>query len=250
MGPQASDYPVIQIIHSATGSYAATIVLGTVLVVLLFFSTVTTIASASRQIWAFSRDQVSKGDTTGAQRMLIDALGISFLDVDPPGKTSVGHSFERCEYSDAASIHMDILTELSQLLLCMGISLLLSAINFGSDTAFNAVLSVSNAALLFSYIVSIGCVRLKRLRGEPLLPRRWSLGKWGGLINDITLAFLVVSFVFSFFPEYPSVGDPAWVADFNWAIVIFAATCLLALIYYISGGGQKYVAPVSLVKQD
>lgn len=54
-----SDFPIIQVIQSATGSYAATIVLGTILVVLLFFSTVTTVASASRQIWAFSRDQVS-----------------------------------------------------------------------------------------------------------------------------------------------------------------------------------------------
>ena len=127
---------------------------------------------------------------------------------------------------------------------------MLSAINFGSDTAFNAILSVSNAALLFSYIVSVGCVRLKRLRGEPLLPRRWSLGKWGGPINDITLAFLVIAFVFSFFPEAPSIGDQTWATDFNWAIVIFSATCLLALAYYLCGGRNKYVAPVSLVKQE
>lgn len=53
-----SDYPIIQVLYSATESYAATCVLGGILVVLLFFSTVTTIASASRQTWAFSRDQV------------------------------------------------------------------------------------------------------------------------------------------------------------------------------------------------
>jgi len=49
--------PIIGVIQSSTGSHAATCVLGTVLLVLIFFSTVTTIASASRQIWAFSRDQ-------------------------------------------------------------------------------------------------------------------------------------------------------------------------------------------------
>ena len=54
-----SDFPVIQVLYNATHSYAATCVLGSVLVILVFFSTVTTIASASRQIWAFSRDQVS-----------------------------------------------------------------------------------------------------------------------------------------------------------------------------------------------
>ena len=109
---------------------------------------------------------------------------------------------------------------------------------------------MSNAALAFSYIISIGCVRLKRLRGEPLLPRRWSLGKWGGLINDLTLAWLFVAFLFSFFPVAPSVGDPKWAENFNWAIVIFTATLALATAYYWAGGRKKYVAPVTLVKQD
>lgn len=135
-------------------------------------------------------------------------------------------------------------------MLCLVVSLVLSAINFGSDTAFQAILSVSNAALLFSYIISVGCIRLKRFRGEPLLPRRWSLGRWGWLVNDITLLALVVGFVSSFFPAAPSAGDPAWAADFNWAIVIFAATCLLAMVYYVCGGRQRYVAPVSLVKEE
>lgn len=136
------------------------------------------------------------------------------------------------------------------LLVCLGVSCVISVINFGSDTAFNAVVGVSNAALGFSYIISVGCLRLKRLRGEPLLPCRWSLGKWGGPINDITLAFLAVIFVFSFFPTDPSVGDPAWALNFNYAIFIFSAACLLALAYYVLGGGRKYIAPVSLVRQD
>ncbi|KAK5127065.1 hypothetical protein LTR85_008424 [Meristemomyces frigidus] len=209
-----SDYPIIGVLYHATNSHAGTCVLGSALVVLLFFSTVTTIASASRQTWAFSRDQGFPFS--------------SWIRYVPP-------TWE---------------IPLNALLVCLGVSLILAAINFGSDTAFNAILSVSNAALIFSYIISVGCVRLKRLRGEPLLPRRWSLGKWGGPINDISLAFLFVGFVFSFFPVAPSTGDPAWAKDFNWAIVIFAATCLLALLYYLCGGRKKYVAPVSLVKQD
>jgi len=62
-------------------------------------------------------------------------------------------------------------------------------------------------------------VRLKRLRGEALLPRRWSLGKWGAPLNDITLAFLLVAFVFSFFPTSPAVGNPAWASQFNWFVL-------------------------------
>lgn len=137
-----------------------------------------------------------------------------------------------------------------QLVICLAVALILSAINFGSNAALNAILSVSNAALIFSYIVSIGSVRLKRLRGEPLLPSRFSLGKWGGLINDISLAFLLVGFIFSFFPTAPSVGDANWAVDFNWAIIIFSGTCVLAGIYYVFGGGERYIAPVSLVKEE
>jgi choline transport protein len=136
------------------------------------------------------------------------------------------------------------------LVVCLVVALVLSAINFGSNTALQAILSVSNAALIFSYIVSIGSVRLKRLRGELLLPSRFSLGKWGGAVNDISLAFLIVGFIFSFFPLTPSVGDTAWLVDFNWAIVIFSSTCILAGVYYVLGGGKRYVAPVSLVKED
>lgn len=83
-----------------------------------------------------------------------------------------------------------------------------------------------------------------------MLPRRWSLGKWGGPVNDITLAFLLVGFVFSFFPVAPLIGDPSWAADMNWASVIFAATIALATGYFWAGGRHAYVAPVSLVKQE
>ncbi|KAK3117303.1 hypothetical protein LTR53_001484 [Teratosphaeriaceae sp. CCFEE 6253] len=175
-----SDYPIIQVLFAATGSQAATIILGSILILLLFFSTVTTVASASRQIWAFSRD-----------RGLPFSVWVRYV----PPKWEI---------------------PLNALLVCLAVSLVLSCINFGSGAALNAIVNVSNAALIFSYLVSVGCVRLKRLRGEPLLPRRWSLGKWGAPINDITLLFLAVGFVFSFFPPVPVIGDPQWAGDFNW----------------------------------
>ena len=100
--------------------------------------------------------------------------------------------------------------------------------------------------MIFSYIISIGCVRLKRLRGEPLLPRRWSLGKWGGFINDLALIFLLVAFVFSFFPMTP---NPTAV-DMNWAALMFGALAILATVNYFVSARKSYVAPVSLVKQD
>jgi choline transport protein len=119
---------------------------------------------------------------------------------------------------------------------CLVVSLILACINFGSDVALNAILSVSNAALLFSYIISVGALRLR---------------KFGGIINDVALAFLVVAFFFSFWPSYVLVGDAAALADFNWAVVVLAIVGILAFVYYYLGGGRnKYVAPVSLVVKD
>jgi choline transport protein len=91
---------------------------------------------------------------------------------------------------------------------------------------------------------------LRRIRGEPLPPRRWSLGKYGGIINDVTLVFLVVAFFFSFWPSYVLIGDATALADFNWAVVVLAIVGILAFVYYRAGGRNKYVAPVSLVKAE
>lgn len=80
---------------------------------------------------------------------------------------------------------------------CIGVSFLLSCINFGSDVALGAILSVSNAALIFTYVLSVGCITLKRLRSEPLLPRRWNLGRAGLPLNLFSMGFLCISFIFS-----------------------------------------------------
>lgn len=50
-------FPIIRLVNEATGSKAGAVVMGSLLLILLYFSTVTTVASSSRQIWAFSRDQ-------------------------------------------------------------------------------------------------------------------------------------------------------------------------------------------------
>ena len=67
---------------------------------------------------------------------------------------------------------------------------LLSLINIGSTVAFMQVISLAVAAMLTSYLISISCVTLKRLRGEPLLPSKFNLGKFGLAINIIAVLFL------------------------------------------------------------
>jgi hypothetical protein len=50
-------------------------------------------------------------------------------------------------------------------------------------------------ALLFSYAISIGCMALKRIRREPLLPSSFSLGRMGLFLNVFSVVFLLFTFV-------------------------------------------------------
>ena len=65
----------------------------------------------------------------------------------------------------------------------------MSLINLGSKVAFEAMISLATVALMSTYITSIGCVLLKRLRGETLPSARWSLGRCGLAVNAMALVY-------------------------------------------------------------
>lgn len=96
-----------------------------------------------------------------------------------------------------------------------------------------------------AYIVSIACVLQKRLRHEPLPPRRWSLGPFGLVANIASLVFLLPLFVFAFFPltsEFDS-------KSMNWGIVMYVGVIGFASGYYVVKGRKQFVAPVALVRR-
>ena len=97
------------------------------------------------------------------------------------------------------------------------LAMLLTLINLGSEVALNIITSLGTGTLTCSYIVSISCIIRKRLVGEPLLPRPWSLGIWGLPINIIGVCFLILCFVMNFFPQSPKNLDAT---TFNWNILI------------------------------
>jgi choline transport protein len=125
------------------------------------------------------------------------------------------------------------------------ITILLSMINIGSTTAFNAIASLGTASLISSYIVSITCVRIKRWRKEPLPHARWSLGKWGAPINDFSILYLIVVFVFTFFPMASEVTPETM----NWNVLIYGFTIFFAIGYFFFKGRYTYVGPVTLVNK-
>lgn len=99
--------------------------------------------------------------------------------------------------------------------LCIALSSILYFINFvstvdegvsngseltprqGSAVALNAVLSVANAALVLIYMISVGCLTLKRLRGEPLLARSWDLGRAGLAMSLYSMGLLFLALAMS-----------------------------------------------------
>ncbi|GAQ08164.1 hypothetical protein ALT_5485 [Aspergillus lentulus] len=202
-------FPFIQIFYNTTNSYAATNTMTAVLVITLTASTITEVATASRQLWSFARDQGLPFS--------------SFFAYVTPGWN----------------------IPLNSVMVSLVVTILLSLINIGSQVAMSAIVSLTITSLISAYILSIGCVLLKRIRGEPLPPRRWTLGRFGMAVNIAALAFLLPIFVFSFFPLTKKVDTKTM----NWSVVMYLAMLTFASVYYLLWGRHNFIAPVALVKR-
>jgi choline transport protein len=124
------------------------------------------------------------------------------------------------------------------------ISAILCLINLGSTLAFNIIVSLSLLGLLSTYMLSIGCVLLKRLKNEPLPPARWSLGRYGLAINAFAFCYCAFVIVFSCFP----VSVPVTLETANWAPLVWVGAIVLAFVVYFLHGKKHYTAPVLFVE--
>ena len=120
----------------------------------------------------------------------------------------------------------------------------LCLINLGSTLAFNIIVSLSLLALLSTYMISIGCVLLRRIKGQELPPARWSLGRFGLAINAFAFAYSAFVIVFCCFP----VSVPVALDSANWAPVVWAGVIVISIIVYVVYGKNHYTAPVIFVE--
>lgn len=120
----------------------------------------------------------------------------------------------------------------------------LSLINLGSTLAFNIIVSLALLGLLSTYMLSIGCVLLKRIKGEPLPPARWSLGRFGLPINAFALLYSAFIIVFSCFPT----NLPIDFSTANWAPLVWVGVMLISVAYYLLYGKRNYTSPVEFVE--
>lgn len=131
--------------------------------------------------------------------------------------------------------------------LTSGMTIALSLINLGSSTAFNAIISLQLASLMLTYASSIGCVLLRRLQHPELLPHaRWSLGRFGTVINAGGFLYSVFVFFWCFWPG----ATPVQLTTFNWSILIFFTVAAISMTMYVFKGRFVYDGPVALVKSE
>ncbi|RMD41523.1 hypothetical protein DV735_g3598, partial [Chaetothyriales sp. CBS 134920] len=125
--------------------------------------------------------------------------------------------------------------------ICVAIMLL---INLGSSYAFNLILSLSLLALMSTYMLSIGCLVLKRLRNEPLPPARWSLGRWGLPLNVFAFFYSALVLVMACLP----VGLPVNMRTANYAPLIWIGVIVLSVFSYFIHGRKHFTPPVAFVE--
>jgi choline transport protein len=107
----------------------------------------------------------------------------------------------------------------------------------------NAIISLNLVCLMWTYMTSIGCVLYRRVYHPELLPRcQWSLGRWGVPINAAALLYSTFAFFWCFWPN----TTPVTADDFNWAVVMFFATFLIAGVDWVFRGRHHYDGPVVL----
>lgn len=106
--------------------------------------------------------------------------------------------------------------------------------------ALNAITSLGAVATLISYFITISCLVHRRMRGPPLPSHRWSLGRWGIIINVASLLFLAPLIFFLTWP----LAQPVVASNMNWSSVMLVGVLIIAMIFYAIKGRHEYTGPV------
>lgn len=203
-----SGYPFIYVLGTAVSLAGVNGITSTILI-LIIAANISWNASTARQTFAFARDN-----------------GLPF-------SKWIGHVDPKRNIP-ANSIALT----------CM-ITVLLSLINLGSDTAFNAIISLQVCAIMMTYAVSVACVLYRRVAHPELIPTaRWSLGKWGVPVNIIGLIYVSFTFFWSFWPN----TVPVTLQTMNWSVVLYIGVLVISLIMYVIQGRKVYNGPVTDIK--
>ncbi|KAI1076552.1 putative amino acid permease [Whalleya microplaca] len=204
-------FPIIEIFFNATKSYAATNAMISALIISIFFSALGLLASASRLIWAFARDD--------------------------------GLPFPR--YFSHVDSRFGI--PVRAILWSAFIIMILGLINLGSTTAFNAMVSLALLGQYTTYVLPTIFIFGRRIHPGKNIPfGPWALGKWGIPVNLFTIAFSFLTIGFNVLPPY----FPVTATNMNYAGVVFGAALIVCAILWVFRGHNHYAGPIKEVMEN
>ncbi|KJK65787.1 amino acid permease GABA permease [Aspergillus parasiticus SU-1] len=201
--------PFISVFSEATKNAVGASILVVVILLLFFMITISCMASASRQTFAFARDN-----------------GLPFSNW-------------------LGAVHPTLHIPVNSVILTCAFSIIMFLINIGSGVAMNALLSLATSPLMGTYMICIACVIVRRITKSPSLPpSRWSLGRFGMPVNILALVYASWAFFWSFWP----VNREVTAETLNWAPVLFVGVMGTSGLLYWLVARKVYEGPVVKVE--
>ena len=217
-----TDFPFIEIFYQAVQNVTGAALMTSIIITLSLCATVGIVASASRQLWAFSRDRAVPG----------------------------WEHIQRVNSKSAIPVLAVFLTT--------GLACVLALIVLGSSTAFNDIVSLSVVGLFGSYFLVASLLFWRRLRGDiKLYPssadaltnlpgKELTWGPWrvpgvfGLMTNGFAIIYLIIIFFFSL---WPPTNHPT-AATMNYSSLMFGGTMIFSVLYYFLRANKVYKGPV------
>lgn len=199
-------FPFMDIFVSALGSFEGASALIIIITAINVFSTSSVMATASRVTWAFARERGLPGSKW-------------LVKVDP--KTRLPYN---------------------AIVATIVVNTILALISIGSTAAFQAFYSVEVAAYYSTFLVAACCLLYKRL-ATPDSEIPWGPFKLGRLGVPITVIAILYTIVITFFSFWPAT-NPTTAATMNYSVLIYGASGILMLGFWIFQGRKRYTGPI------
>jgi choline transport protein len=203
--------PIIAVFLQATNNQRAATAMITAVILVFSMNLFGCTASVSRLLWAFARDH-----------------GLPF-----------SNAFSKISESNRCPTNAVIL-----LFVCVS---LLSLINIGSTTAFNALISLTTLGFYFSYAIPTVMFAIRRYdTSDPIAFGPWTMGRFGLVINILAVAFCIFLIIFLPFPPFLPVTSQ----NMNYASPVFGAVMIFATLNYIVRARRKFTGPIKEITDE
>ncbi|KKK12045.1 hypothetical protein P175DRAFT_0452457 [Aspergillus ochraceoroseus IBT 24754] len=199
--------PLAELFHQVTQSAGGAFGLTFILFVALGPCVISSQLSTSRVLWAFARD--------GAM----------------PFSGVWAHVSKRFKIPFNAQLFV------------AGANAALGCLYLGSSTAFNSMLGAAVTINNVSYLIPIAT---NMLTGRANMHKGvFHMGRWGWVVNSVTVAWLLFAITFFSFPY----SMPVTVQNMNYTCVVVGGLCILILGWWFVGS-QQYKDRITRVKEE